>query len=566
MVSKLSDNNFHTLKSQASKYVKELSKISEKINQKIAAKNLFNSMLPSEHISLNANIAFKIQNIKQLEFGSSSLYLKGMRNAVKEILKDHAIKSDEKQILEKWLKTTKPTQQMTWILDYFRARIPFVLSNILAGQNPENSYGVKLVAPYFTPNDAEFELLSDFIIKAVENLVAGEYFAIPSGSLFHETIISITKDQSGNIKFYLNDPNKREVQEATIDNSLFSNSSFLKNLLRSKFQSNIPLRFEMKEFQSIPQNLLLRRQMGNICFAHCYWSFFRFFILNHYNDLNQGVSTSQKLETKIKEKIFELSPCTDSALQDLFLKWLTKKRSKQALKNNKTDLITLQQLTLSIINRLINKKIFISDKFETIKCLEKNLKNIVFLNKNDSYHKDAKEIIKIAKYAFLNLEEKNQDFKSECTSVSASAFFEFIKDWNDFEKILKAAFFARQKQTLESIEKNYGWISSTLNFANGKNSYNKLIMEAYLNNVSYSDYFSLFSQVRYFLFMLSTPQEVLNVTKRLIAIASRASPILKNILFILLKSYFTDDNQFDSSDPDWVKVENEFLTIINNKS
>ncbi len=317
-------SKFDTLKKTAQEHINNQFNETSEIRQKIISKNVFNSFFPSERIYHNVGEAFKIEHVKHLEFGSSALHLREMRAAVKEILKDSLITPKEKNVLEKWLVATTPTQKITWIYDYFRMRMPFVLSNIMKGKNPADSFKTRLMARFYRPNNDHLELLSTFINNQLKELKPGHCFAIPSGNLFHETLILVEKDQDGHLKFMFTDPEERTFKEIPMEGMI--NPLFWKEVCSSKFNHGMSTK-NINPQQDFPESFLLQKQFGNQCFAHCHWGFFRIFMLKYMgdSDLEKRFSTSLALEIKIKEKIVKQSDCHDSNLMDLTSKCLLKK-------------------------------------------------------------------------------------------------------------------------------------------------------------------------------------------------------------------------------------------------
>lgn len=559
--------NFDNFKNITEQYVNEIFNQSTTVQETISSKNLFNTLIPRERLSLNAVDAFNIKNVKHLEFGSSSFYLKEMRQAVTELLQEKTLTPEERALLEKWLKTTESTQQITWIYDYLRVRIPFVLPNILAGQNPCDSLVVRCLAPFYSPSSDQLELLSSFIIERVNELEPEGSFAIPAGSLFHETIILIERDKAGEFKLSSYDPNSRYIKESSItDPNLLKDLSFWKNMCKSKFQKDFSSDFKSQTWkvrQEISYEFSLRIQSGNYCFAHSHWGFFRFFILKHFShDLSQGFILSKALEIRIKEKIIEKTASQDKGLYELSSQCIVKKKLKQILRSNQLDIETLKKLTLEILNRLeknqkmmqINNNIVkITDQIDELNALPNK--------KSDSYHQDIKTILKIAKWAFSNLEEKEQTIESQSESNLLPVFFNFLAKWCEFEKKLEMAYFKRTLRTLERIEGGHGLFSLILSLFN--KIMRNLTLESYLNNVSYNDYFELFFKLNRFLFLQPSLQEVRNQSKRLLQVITRSSSqILKNMAFVNIEIYFNKENQFSSNNPEWTSVKDEIMSQI----
>ncbi len=200
-------SNYDRLASQSMRSLDGWERSTPETSAIFAQKNFFGT-LQDAHGSSLAGKGFRRGEHNRSGFGSPYLYLKLLRSVVSDLLTTTQIpaSSREFKVMREWLNSTELTLETAAIVDYLCGRIPGCISTLLSGQNPKTSWLFRILYPLGSPNESVLTMISDRIMHHIYHLQRGTMFAVPGGTVDHETIYCVRKNLKGAVSVWEIEP------------------------------------------------------------------------------------------------------------------------------------------------------------------------------------------------------------------------------------------------------------------------------------------------------------------------------------------------------------------------
>ncbi|MBY0528841.1 MAG: hypothetical protein K2P51_01475 [Rhabdochlamydiaceae bacterium] len=294
----MSISNYKQLTFDASNYLTSVLNSTPQAAETIALKNFCATLQLSSTQNQALLRSAGINDPKCSEFGSTFFYAKDLHKAVDDLLsQSKALNNQERAVLVKWKESTQSALEIGGVFDYFRARLPCVVSNLIAGNNPTSSWITYLFGWFFLPSQSEYQTLAEGIVQKVQSLKCNERFLIPYGTMNHETLLCLEKDGHGAISAKLYDPNSSYIQFVNPDlSNRFTDPNWWVDILYAKLSTENVLDTGFEGLSHIDT------QRRNTCFGHCHWSFLSTFLAQQ---MPSSKDAQEALARKIKVKIYE---------------------------------------------------------------------------------------------------------------------------------------------------------------------------------------------------------------------------------------------------------------------
>jgi hypothetical protein len=500
------------------------------------------------------------------EYGSTALYSKVLHQAVDDLLRQpKALSVQERTALAKWKVISKSTLKITAIYDLFRLRLPGVFSNWIRGNDPLGSVITKIFGWFYSPSSHEYETVAKRIVQKIQDLKPGDRVLIPYGTNLHETLLCVEKDRKGVLSIKLFDPTRNNYANVSHPEAKnITEAAWWEKVVRSKMSDgNLDDRPFEAQWQPYASGIL-PVQRRNTCFAHCHWNFLRLFLAENFPS---SIVAQRALEGKIKKRIYELScPGNDQLMMVARLR-LEKQRLRHQLVPKAKEVV---RLTRSLLKGAKQKNYQWHDREYSLKLMEQNFKSQEKELKNTKNFSKGlfSTALMVGRSNYSVFKKQLESWKRSSSSVKKN-FAALLETDNKLSQEFRNGLLHQLKSTVEIIESRKGILAkiylfiflrswgepSAASFKNtiehyygvNKDAFEELFRERSLNLLWTS---------------LSTPQEVLEWSKRILAIAEKFktrqyyAAYLKNALF-----YFIEKNQFKANDPEWLKVKPQLLAL-----
>ena len=305
-----------------------------------------------------------------------------------------------------------------------------------------------------------------------------------------------------------------------------------------------------REERDISSSMFLPGQKMSSCFAYGQWQFLRFLAIRALpDDSIKAVELSKCLETKLRQKMLELSPCKESNLGDYAAAEMERKSIKRALLTEPQRIKALCYLTL---------KMFLGAPPEVGQRERAfNLIDSYVSKKNMLSWKERKLLFKMIKSTHLNPNSRIPVSLISEEEFDLIAFIENEQDLWDNAQRLKYIKMLSLLNTAESHQPPPFHTSLDGNPILRSWFQNEIIYTTGLSEVDLSE---LLSCSYLLLEQQSTLKDVHSMAHRLINLASKQRKILQCMTSDAVK-YFLGNCRFQSHEQ-WESTQNDILSKV----